>query len=113
VAHGGDDGDDEDAAAFPAAGAGIRIQPYASPNPFNPHTTIHFTLSAPGSVRLHVYDVSGRLVKTLADEAMGSGLHAVAWDGTSRSGSKVSSGVYFYVLQTPERIFKSQLVVTK
>jgi len=37
----------------------------------------------------------------------------VAWDGTSRSGSRVSSGVYFYVLQTPERTFKSQLVVTK
>jgi len=111
AAHG--DGDDEDATAFPSAGAGLNLEPYASPNPFNPRTTVHFALSAPGSVRLHVYDVSGRLVKTLADEVMGSGLHAVAWDGTSRSGSKVSSGVYFYVLQTPERIFKSQLVVTK
>ncbi|HYR51425.1 MAG TPA: Ig-like domain-containing protein [Candidatus Dormibacteraeota bacterium] len=112
AAHGDDDGE-EDAAAFPSAGAGLNLQPYASPNPFNPQTTIHFALSAPGSVRLHVYDVSGRLVKTLADEVMGSGLHAVAWDGTARSGSRVSSGVYFYVLQTPERTFKSQLVVTK
>ncbi len=86
---------------------------YASPNPLNPSTTIHFELSAPGSVRLHIYDVAGRLVKTLADEFMGSGAHHVAWDGTSRSGSRVASGVYFYVLETPGRTVKSQLVVAK
>ena len=86
---------------------------HASPNPFNPSTTIHFELSRPGSVRLHIYDVAGRLMKTLADEFMASGAHHVTWDGTSRSGSRVASGVYFYVLETPERTVKSQLVVAK
>jgi len=64
-------------------------------------------------VKLNVYDVSGRLVKTLADRFMGSGVQHVGWDGTSRAGSRVASGVYFYVLETPDRTVKSQLVVAK
>ncbi len=86
---------------------------HASPNPLNPSTVISFELSKPGSVKLNVYDVSGRHVKTLADGFMGSGVQYVGWDGTSRTGSRVASGVYFYVLQTPERTVKSQLVVAK
>jgi flagellar hook assembly protein FlgD len=84
-----------------------------SPNPLNPSTTISFVLSRPGSVRLDVYDVSGRLVKALANEFMGTGPHSVGWDGTSRQGARVASGVYFYVLQTPELTVKSHLVVAK
>ncbi len=86
---------------------------WASPNPLNPKTTISFVLSQSGSVRLNVYDVSGRLVNTLADRVMESGIHDVTWDGSSRSGGRVASGVYFYVLQTPERTVKSHLVVAK
>jgi len=86
---------------------------YASPNPLNPSTTISFELSRPGTVRLNVYDVSGRLVKALANEFMGVGPHEVGWDGTSRQGARVASGVYFYVLQTPELTVKSHLVVAK
>jgi PKD repeat protein len=86
---------------------------WASPNPLNPSTTISFALTQPGSVRLAVYDVSGRLVNTLANRFMEAGIHDVRWDGTSRTGGRVASGVYFYVLQTPERTVKSQLVVAK
>jgi flagellar hook assembly protein FlgD len=64
-------------------------------------------------VRLQIYDVSGRLVKTLADGFMGEGVHSVGWDGTARNGSRASSGVYFYVLRTPERTAKNQLVMMK
>ncbi len=86
---------------------------WASPNPLNPATTITFALTQPGSVRLAVYDVSGRLVNTLANGTMGAGVHDVRWDGTSRAGTRVASGVYFYVLSTPEQTVKSQLVVAK
>jgi len=86
---------------------------WASPNPLNPSTTISFVLSQPGNVGLHVYDISGRLVNTLADRYMERGIHEVMWDGTTRSGSRVSSGVYYYVLTTPERTVKSHLVVAK
>jgi hypothetical protein len=65
------------------------------PNPFNPATEIRFTLPADQAVRLVVYDVSGRLVKTLVDEARPAGDHAARWDGTDRSGRAVASGTYF------------------
>ena len=86
---------------------------WASPNPLNPSTVIRFALSQPGSVSLNVYDISGRLVKGLANQFMEAGVHDVRWDGTTRTGTRVASGVYFYVLRTPEGMFKSQLVVAK
>ncbi len=65
------------------------------PNPFNPATEIRFTLPADQAVRLAVYDVSGRLVRTLVDETRLAGDHAARWDGTDRSGRAVASGTYF------------------
>ena len=94
-------------------GALARFNANASPNPFNPATTISFQTSKPGNVSLQVFDVSGRLVNTLANQYMGTGYHEVRWGGTSVTGSKVSSGVYFYVLKTAEGTVKDQLVVTK
>jgi PKD repeat protein len=86
---------------------------WASPNPLNPSTVIRFALSQPGRVSLNVYDLQGRLVKALANQFMEAGVHDVRWDGSTRTGTRVASGVYFYVLQTPERTVKSQLVVAK
>ena len=85
----------------------------ASPNPFNPSTTIAFELAKAGRVTLRVYDVSGRLVSTLAAGDMGAGPQEVRWDATRRNGSRVPSGVYFYVLETPERTVKHDLVVAR
>ncbi len=65
------------------------------PNPFNPATEIRFTLPMDQAVRLAVYDVSGRLVKTLVDEVRPAGDNEVRWDGTDRSGRAVASGAYF------------------
>jgi len=65
------------------------------PNPFNPITEIRFTLPVHQVVRLGVYDVSGRLVKTVVDEARPAGDNAARWDGTDRSGRAVASGTYF------------------
>ena len=94
-------------------GSGTLAHANATPNPFNPQTLISFELSRPGSVRLQIFDVSGRLVNTLANGFMSSGSHDVPWNGTSRDGSRVSSGVYFYVLQTPDGMARDQLVVLK
>jgi hypothetical protein len=66
------------------------------PNPFNPTTIIRFDLARDGRVRLQVFDVSGRLVKTLVDGDMSRGFgKAVTWSGLDDSGRRVSSGVYF------------------
>ena len=67
------------------------------PNPFNPMTTIEFSLPTAGAVTLRVYDVNGRLVKALLSEvAYGSGTYSVDWNGTDTAGQKVASGVYLY-----------------
>lgn len=70
------------------------------PNPFNPSTSIWFTLDAPQHVRLSVYDVSGRLVADLADEALPAGSHRREWNGRDDGGRDLASGTYVLVLQT-------------
>ncbi len=71
------------------------------PNPFNPTTTIRFELKAPGNVQLRVYDVSGRLVRTLVNGYQPSGVADVTWTGTDDRGASVASGIYFYRLDAP------------
>ncbi|HKW14195.1 MAG TPA: FlgD immunoglobulin-like domain containing protein, partial [Candidatus Krumholzibacteria bacterium] len=66
------------------------------PNPFNPQTTIHYTLSTPGRVTMAVYDATGRLVRTLLDENQSAGARDVTWNGQDDRGTPVASGVYFY-----------------
>lgn len=68
------------------------------PNPFNPSTTISFALPEAEVVTLRVYDVRGRLVRTLADGSFEAGAHSVEWNGTDGGNSPVASGVYFYRL---------------
>jgi len=65
------------------------------PNPFNPTTTIRFSLRTRSGVRISIYDVAGRLVRTVQDGPMEAGWHTVRWDGTSTGGSAAASGVYF------------------
>jgi ASPIC and UnbV/FG-GAP-like repeat/FlgD Ig-like domain len=67
------------------------------PNPFNPMTNIEFSLPRAGEVSMRVYDITGRLVRTiLSGTHYDAGTHAVVWNGTDGSGMKVASGVYFY-----------------
>jgi hypothetical protein len=68
------------------------------PNPFNPSTTIKYALSAAGVVKLVVYDLLGREVRTLVNGNMPAGNQSVQWDGKNAHGSTVGSGVYFYKL---------------
>ena len=67
----------------------------ATPNPFNPATDIRFGLPAAARTTLRVFDVSGRLVRTLVDGPLSAGAHTRRWDGRDESGRDASSGVYF------------------
>jgi flagellar hook assembly protein FlgD len=70
------------------------------PNPFNPETTIRFTLPLDKNVSVRVFDVSGRLVKTLVDNQLYTqGTYEVTWNGTSQDGTAVASGTYLYSLE--------------
>lgn len=66
------------------------------PNPFNPSTKIKFALPSASSVRLEIYDILGRLVKTLiSNKQLTVGEHVVTWSGDDNHGKNVSSGIYF------------------
>ncbi len=69
------------------------------PNPFNPSTTINFAVPEnAGQVTLAIFDVSGRLVRTLESGSLGAGTYTREWDGRDDMGRAVSSGTYFYRL---------------
>jgi hypothetical protein len=68
---------------------------HSYPNPFNPSTTIPFTLETGEHVTLRIYDARGKLVRSLKDEALPSGLHEVTWNGRDNNGLSVATGVYF------------------
>ncbi len=74
----------------------------AHPNPFNPTTTIEFTLARPDNARLDVFTVDGRLVRTLVDRGLKAGPHTATWNGTDHQGRTVASGTYFYRLTTAD-----------
>ena len=66
------------------------------PNPFNPITTIRYELREPSQVHLLIYDLLGREVKTLVNEAQDMGARSIRWDGRNAQGLNVSAGIYFY-----------------
>jgi flagellar hook assembly protein FlgD len=70
------------------------------PNPFNPATKISFTLPLAGHTTLEIYDVLGRVVRTLADGPMEVGYHRLEWDGRTFTGDRATSGVYFARLKS-------------
>jgi len=84
----------------PAVVAGYRLHPNY-PNPFNPMTKVSYQLAEQLPVHLRVYDVAGRLVKTLVDgDIRAAGVYDVTWDGQDDSGRQVAAGTYLYRLQT-------------
>jgi hypothetical protein len=71
-----------------------------APNPFRMATEIHFDLPQSAPAELRIFDVSGRLVRVLADgRSLPGGAHSVQWDGTDDAGHRMAAGVYFYQLQ--------------
>ena len=70
------------------------------PNPFNPMTTIRYDMKDKGLVTVRIYDVAGRLVRTLVDEVKDAGAYSAIWDGRNNIGAVVASGIYFYKMET-------------
>jgi len=83
------------------------------PNPFNPVTTIEFGTTSAGRVSLRVYDVGGRLVRTLYDGPRAPGVYTVRWSGTTDAGGAASSGVYFCRLIAPGFTETRKMVLLK
>jgi hypothetical protein len=83
------------------------------PNPFNPTTTIEFSLAHREHVNLRVYDVSGALVRVLADDERAAGAYSASWDGRDSAGSPAASGVYFYKLDAGDFTQTRKMVLLK
>jgi len=85
----------------PASVAPIPNRLYQNaPNPFNPETSIRYSVATPGQVRIRIFNAAGGLVRTLVDRAETAGPHAVRWDATDDAGRRLGSGVYFYAIET-------------
>jgi len=69
------------------------------PNPFNPSTTIRYSVKDPALVRIEIYNLKGQLVKTLINDQQSTGHYSVVWNGKDSGGRSVGSGVYLYRMQ--------------
>ena len=83
------------------------------PNPFNPATTIEFSLPKAGPASLKIFNLRGQLVSTLVAGKMGPGPHHVVWDGTDSHGRKVASGAYFYRLESGKMVQQKKMLLLK
>ena len=83
------------------------------PNPFNPTTTIEYSIKNPSHVIMGVYNSRGALVKMLVDAQKTPGFYQIAWNGEDNSGNEVSSGVYFIVLKADSVISSRKMLMMK
>ena len=94
----------------------MRLQPNV-PNPFNPSTKISFELPAdregPVAVSLQVFDLKGRLVRTLVDRTLTADNHTATWNGRDRRGQAVPAGVYFYRLDAGGQSLTRSMTLVK
>jgi flagellar hook assembly protein FlgD len=85
----------------------------AYPNPFNPSTTLTFSIPEGGHAELVVYDITGRIVRTLVSGPVSAGTHTKVWDGRDDSGQAVSSGIYLSRLKTGKHSATVKMTLVK
>jgi hypothetical protein len=83
------------------------------PNPFNPETTITFYLPRNTPALLQIFNTEGQLIKTLINAKQPAGYHRISWDGTNEAGQRVSSGIYFYRLQTDFGVLTKKMLLVR
>ena len=83
------------------------------PNPFNPTTTISFSIPMSSNVELKVYNILGRHVRTLVSGNYDAGNYSVVWDATDLNGNPVSNGVYFYTIRAADYSVTKKMLFMK
>ncbi len=81
------------------------------PNPFNPETSIDYTMTVPRHVLLEIYDVRGRLIRTLVDQNVTAGNYTVTWDGNNQAGENMPGGLYLCRVQIGQTSFLRKMVL--
>ncbi|HDY87086.1 MAG TPA: T9SS type A sorting domain-containing protein [bacterium] len=83
------------------------------PNPFNPATTIEFSIPEAGFVKLEIYNMMGQKIRELVSREMTPGVHSVLWDGCDKNGNQVSSGIYFSHLSMGNQTTINRMMLVK
>ncbi|GAB4363454.1 MAG: hypothetical protein Kow0042_01390 [Calditrichia bacterium] len=83
------------------------------PNPFNPRTVIKYGIPQAERVEVAIYNTLGQKVKTLVSGHQEAGYYTVVWDATNDSGSKVSSGIYFYAVNAGKHRAIKKMILLK
>jgi hypothetical protein len=83
------------------------------PNPFNPETTISFSLKEASNVQIEIFDIKGRKVKTLINKEYNHGNHTITWNAKDDKGKELSSGMYFYRMKTNTKIETKKMLLIK
>ncbi len=81
------------------------------PNPFNPQTSIEFTLPEKCRIKLSIYDIQGKLVKTLAQDTFQAGHYSLDWNGLNEKNETVAAGIYYYSLAASNRVKISKKMI--
>jgi hypothetical protein len=83
------------------------------PNPFGQSTRVAFSLPGSAAVKMSIYTVDGRLVRSLSGDSFDSGRHTIAWDGQDDYGARLPGGVYFYRLEAGGRDLRGKMVMIR
>ena len=83
------------------------------PNPFNPTTTIEYQLPKNGKVAIRIFDVIGKLIRTLVDEDKNEGVHRIQWDSKNNFGQMVASGMYIYDIRFENTVLSRRMLLIK
>lgn len=89
------------------------ITALAYPNPFNPETTITYSLPENGQTSIQIFNLKGQLVKTLLSDYASSGDHKIIWNGENNEGKKCTSALYFYRIKQNNHSLTRKLVLAK
>ena len=83
------------------------------PNPFNPSTTIEFSVPVRGAVQLTIYNLVGQQVRKLNSTVLDAGNHSIRWDGRDDGGSELATGAYLYRLEAGEQVSSRKLLLLR
>jgi hypothetical protein len=83
------------------------------PNPFNPSTTIKYSVPKNSNIKVRIYNMMGQLIKTLVNESKSPGNYEVQWYGKNEENLSVASGIYFYQLESENFVKTNKMILLK
>ncbi len=83
------------------------------PNPFNPSTIISYDIPKAGKVEIRIYDISGKLIRTIVNQSQAAGLHKAHWDGRNEAGKKAASGIFVYTVKFGKICLSKKMILLK